>query len=194
MSMRRERAILPDVHTHIAAGEKLGVMGSGYSGLHFELYELDPKRKGNSRWYLDEDPPEGLLNPVNYVQAAAGDPITRQTAPQRHEALKALGLYAGQVFAPWTQASKEALRAAQKLLNLAADGIWGPKTEKAIAGALIGKEAPLPADRPEVETGTTGREVAAGPFDVARVVKAVGISSVILAGASIYWLWRPNRA
>lgn len=133
------RKPLPKKGTFIAAGKRIGEMGIGYSGLHFELYELDLDRKTNSRWYIDQDPPEGLLNPVNYVQTAAGHKVTRETAPQRHEALRELGLYAGTVYAPWTQSSIDALKAAQELLEIETDGVWGPQTEAAIDTALRGE-------------------------------------------------------
>jgi len=130
---------LPKKQTFIEAGKRIGEMGTGYSGLHFELYELDMERKSNSRWYIDKDPPEGLLNPVNYIQTAAGHKVTRATAPQRHEALRDLGLYAGTIYAPWSQASIDALKAAQGELEIEADGIWGPQTEAAIDAALRGE-------------------------------------------------------
>jgi len=136
----------------IKAGQSIGKMGEGYEGLHFELYELDPDRTGNSRWYIDAEPPDGLMNPVNYIQAAAGHRITRESAPQRHEALRKLGVYAGTVSAPWGDTSVEALKTAQTILGLTADGIWGPKTEEAIDTAIRGKPqdggAPKPGGQP----------------------------------------------
>ncbi len=133
------RKPLPKKGTFIEAGKRIGEMGAGYSTLHFELYELDPERKTNSRWWIDQDPPEGLLNPVNYIQAAAGHKLTRSTAPQRHEALRELGLYAGPVFAPWSQTSIDALTVAQETLGIEADGVWGPQTESAIDAAVRGE-------------------------------------------------------
>lgn len=157
------RKPLPAKGTFIEAGKRIGEMGVGYSTLHFELYELDPERKTNSRWYIDQDPPEGLLNPVNYIQTAAGHKVTRETAPQRHAALRELGLYAGTVYAPWSQASIDALKAAQDLLDIEVDGIWGPQTEAAIDAAIRGEAQPnepngKPANggKPSKPTGKPG--------------------------------------
>ncbi|MGB1012753.1 MAG: peptidoglycan DD-metalloendopeptidase family protein [Nannocystaceae bacterium] len=191
----------PKKGTFVAAGKPIGKMGEGYGGLHFELYELDPNRSGNSRWYIDAEPPDGLLNPVNYVQAAAGHRITRETAPQRHEALRELGVYAGTVFGPWTDASTEALKTAQTMLGLTADGIWGPKTEVAIDTTIRGepqtggspssgggksgdtkskdtKTKDTPEDTPEQPT----RATLAGVFSVRNVLiaGAVGVAAALL--------------
>lgn len=127
---------LPKPGTELAAGARIGTMGTAYTGLHFELYEDDGSRTRPNPWFIGKDPPSGLLSPVNYVQAAAGDPQTRETVIQRHDALRRLEVYAGPVRAPWVKASTDALVSAQKLLGLDADGVWGPQTEQAITRAL----------------------------------------------------------
>lgn len=126
---------LPSVGDTFKRGQKLGVMGTAYSGLHFELYK-DDGRTRPSPWRIGEDLPTGLLSPVNYAQAAMGATLTRETIVQRHDALRELGFYVGPTLAPWTKASDTALRAAQTSLGLEADGKWGPKTEAAIDRAV----------------------------------------------------------
>src|SRR5690606_34266526 len=105
----------------------------------------------NSVWWRTEPPPAGLLNPTNYVERMVGDRVSLLQTRQRQEALKLLGHYKGQVDAPWSASSTEALKAAQAALGLDADGKWGPKTEDAIGKALAGK------------TGCTADECHVGP-------------------------------
>ena len=138
--------------------------------LHFELYQASDERTTNSRWWRDKPPPDGLLNPINYLQAAAGLPITLATAPQRHEALKKLGFFSGPTFAPWTDNSKAALLAAQAALGLQPDGIWGPKTDEAIR-ARLGPVSPTP---------TPPRSNLAVAGGVAAALAVVTLTAVIL--------------
>jgi hypothetical protein len=69
-----------------------------------------------------------------------GDKVSLLQTRQRHEALKTLGYFAGDVAAPWSGASTDALKAAQKALGVAVDGKWGPITEDAIQRALASKQ------------------------------------------------------
>ena len=63
----------------LEVGARLGRIGSGYGDmLHFELYQASDERTTNSRWWRDKPPPDGLLNPINYLQAAAGLPRRRR--------------------------------------------------------------------------------------------------------------------
>ena len=90
-------------------------------------------------WWRGEPPPEGLLNPTHYVERMVGDKVSLLQTRQRHEALKTLGHFKGDVAAPWSDASTDALKAAQKALGVAVDGKWGPITEDAIQRALASK-------------------------------------------------------
>ncbi|MGB1017374.1 MAG: peptidoglycan-binding protein, partial [Nannocystaceae bacterium] len=139
---------LPRAGVELQRGDKIGVMGTAYSGLHIELYRDDGRTRPSS-WGIGENPPAGLLSPVNYIQAAMGIPRTRETIVQRHDALRELGFYAGPALAPWTNASEQALQAAQESLEVEADGKWGPKTEAAVTLAL-GRLANRP---PSVDPG-----------------------------------------
>ena len=121
--------------TAVAKGDRLGRVLGSYGMIHFETYKAE-SRKANSIWWKGQRPPKGLLNPTNYVERMVGDRISLVRTVQRHEALRALGHYTGDPAAPWGEASKTALREAQKALGVEADGIWGPNTEDAILAAL----------------------------------------------------------
>jgi len=123
----------------IEAGEPLGVLAQGYGMLHFELYDGAEQLKGNQRWWAGETPPPALRNPLGYVQVAAGMTRTLGTVIERHESLQRLGYYAGALFAPWSDASTQALRAAQAALGVEADGVWGPQTDERVRRALGGR-------------------------------------------------------
>lgn len=126
----------------VPAGTRLGKIAGSYKMLHFELYDGEHELSGNQRWWLGDPPPPALLNPINYLQSAAGQTATRETSPQRHQALRDLGHYSGPVWAPWGEPSEVALRSAQRALGLDVDGQWGPQTEAAIAKALGQTESP----------------------------------------------------
>jgi hypothetical protein len=123
----------------VKKGDKLGVILGSYGMVHLETYEAEG-RKANSVWWKGEPPPDGLLNPANYVERMVGDKVSLLQTQQRHEALKTLGYYTGDVNAPWGTASTEALRAAQQALGVEVDGKWGPNTEDAIQHALAEKQ------------------------------------------------------
>ncbi len=120
----------------IKRGGELGRIVGSYGMLHFETYAATPGRTANSRWWKDDPPPEGLLNPANYVERMVGAKMSLLQTQQRLQALKDLGHYTGDVGAPWGPAAIEALKKAQTALGVEADGKWGPDTEDAIQQAL----------------------------------------------------------
>ena len=128
----------------VRKGEKLGRVLGSYGMIHLETYEAE-QRTANSVWWKSEPPPDGLLNPTNYVERMVGEKGSLLQARQRHEALKALGYFTGDIAGPWTAASTEALRAAQTALGVGVDGKWGPETEDAIQRALAERQG-CPAD------------------------------------------------
>ena len=120
----------------VRKGDKLGRIVGGYGMLHLETYKAEPTRKANSRWYHDDPPPVGLLNPTSYVERMIGDKVSLVQTRQRLEALRELGYYQGDVAAAWSPAATDALKKAQAALGVEADGKWGPVTEDAIQTAL----------------------------------------------------------
>ena len=123
----------------VRKGEKLGCVLGSYGMIHLETYEAE-QRTANSVWWKSEPPPDGLLNPANYVERLVGEKGSLLQARQRHEALKALGYFTGDVAGPWTAASTEALRVAQTALGVGVDGKWGPETEDAVQRALAERQ------------------------------------------------------
>ncbi|MBZ5709372.1 peptidoglycan-binding protein [Nannocystis pusilla] len=119
----------------VRKGDKLGRVLGSYGMIHLETYAAET-RSANSVWWRTEPPPDGLLNPTNYVERMVGDKVSLLQTRQRHEALKTLGYYKGDVGATWGATSTEALRAAQAALGIGVDGKWGPETEDAIQRAL----------------------------------------------------------
>ena len=119
----------------VRKGDKLGRVLGSYGMIHLETYAAE-SRTANSVWWKSEPPPDGLLNPTNYVERMVGDKVSLLQTRQRHEALGALGYYKGDVTAAWGPASTEALRDAQSGLGIGVDGKWGPETEDAIQRAL----------------------------------------------------------
>ena len=141
----------------VRKGDKLGRVLGSYGMIHLETYEA-ASRTANSVWWESEPPPDGLLNPTNYVERMVGDRVSLLQTRQRHEALKVLGYYNGDVAAAWSSASTEALRAAQTALGIGVDGKWGPETEDAIQRALA-QELGCTAD----ECSPTSSELSVGP-------------------------------
>jgi hypothetical protein len=121
----------------VRKGEKLGRVLGSYGMIHLETYAAEG-RTANSVWWKSEPPPDGLQNPTNYVERMVGDRVSLVQTRQRHEALAALGYFAGDVAAGrGAPPSEAALRAAQTMaLGVDVDGKWGPKTEDAIQRAL----------------------------------------------------------
>ena len=122
--------------TRIRRGEKLGRIVGSYGMLHFETYAATPDRAANSRWWREDSPPQGLLNPINYIERMVGSTASLVQTRQRLQALKDLGHYTGDLEAPWDAAAIEALKKAQAALGIQVDGKWGPATEDAIQDAL----------------------------------------------------------
>ena len=120
----------------VRRGEKLGRIVGSYGMLHFETYAATPDRTTNSRWWKEDPAPEGLLNPINYIERMIGANASLLQTRQRLQALKDLGHYTGDVGAPWNDAAVAALKKAQAALGVDADGKWGPATEDAIQKAL----------------------------------------------------------
>ena len=120
----------------VKKGDKLGRIEGGYGMLHLEAYRADPNRSTNSRWWKDDPPPDGLLNPTNYIERMIGDSVSLLQTRQRLQALADLGHYKGDVGAAWGPAAIEALKKAQAALGVTVDGKWGPQTEDAIQVAL----------------------------------------------------------
>jgi hypothetical protein len=139
----------------------------------------------NSRWWKDDDPPEGLLNPINYIERMVGDQISLVQTRQRLQALADLGYYKGSVTAAWGPVAEDALRRAQAALGVAVDGKWGPVTEDAIHGAL---QAPCSSleDCPAGDGAPTGKPTDA--LSSLRIVGAVVMGAAVLTvGGAIYW-------
>jgi hypothetical protein len=120
----------------VKRGDKLGRIVGSYGMLHFETYAATPDRVTNSRWWKDDPPPEGLRNPIHYLERMIGAKASLLQTRQRLEALKQLGHYTGDVDAAWGAPAIDALKKAQAALGVQIDGTWGPETEDAIQRAL----------------------------------------------------------
>jgi hypothetical protein len=151
--------------------------------LHFETYAATPGRTANSRWWKDDPPPEGLLNPINYIERMIGADASLLQSRQRLQALKDLGHYTGDVGAAWNDAATAALKKAQAALGVEADGKWGPATEDAIQKALQPvRHGPVPGRGrgPQHAPASAGRlrivgGVIAG-FAVASLTAAIAVT------------------
>lgn len=124
-------------------GQPIGRVKGSYGMIHFETYS-DPggNRMSNTSWPIGQEPPAGLLNPLNYVQAAAGRPITIANWAQRRAALRELGFYPADQ-GPWGASDIDATVEAQAHLSLEADGIWGPATDDKIRDQLGYTDGPI---------------------------------------------------
>jgi hypothetical protein len=114
---------------------KLGRIVGSYGMLHFETYAATPDRTANSRWWKDDPPPEGLLNPINYIERMVGADaslLQRASASRRSRTSALHRRRRGRV----ERRRHEALKKAQAALGVEADGKWGPATEDAIQKAL----------------------------------------------------------
>lgn len=160
----------------VKTGDKLGRIEGGYGMLHFETYKAEPTRTTNSRWWKDDPPPEGLLNPTNYVERMIGDRVSLLRTRQRLQALRDLGHYQGDVGGTWGPEAVEALKKAQAALGVAVDGKWGPQTEDAVQVEL-GAQVPCDA-LDDCPAGTSTR-----PTDTLRIVGAV-VAGVAVAGVA----------
>jgi hypothetical protein len=169
----------------VKKGDKLGRIAGGYGMLHFEVYQGEPGRTANSRWWKGEPPPEGLLNPTNYVERMVGDKVSLLQTRQRLQALVDLGHYKGDVGAAWGPEAVEALKRAQTALGIAVDGKWGPQTEDAIQVALRAQtpcgEQGCPAGHDEADTDAPGE--ASDVLSPLRIVGAV-VAGLAVAGVA----------
>ncbi|MGB1016026.1 MAG: hypothetical protein ACPG4T_17965, partial [Nannocystaceae bacterium] len=139
----------------------------------------DSVRTANSRWYVGEQPPVGLLNPLNYLQRASGQEATLQTWSQIRDALKKLRLTPA-ASGKWGPQDTSALVEAQAQLNVDPDGIWGPVTELRIREELrrLGHGGPKrPADVPEL----SGPHASGPTALVPAALVAAGVGLVMFA-------------
>ena len=174
----------------VRKGDKLGRIQGSYGMLHFEAYKAEPGRTANSRWWKDDSPPGGLLNPTNYIERMVGAKMSLLQTRQRLQALADLGHYKGDVAAAWGAAAIEALKAAQTALGIGVDGKWGPETEDAIQVAL--KVQTPCGSLEDCDAGAEAQEPAGSAstnlFTGLRIVGLV-VGSITLAGitAAIYF-------
>lgn len=172
----------------VVQGQDIGeLQADKYKMLHFELYVPDPGRKHNSPWYnTEKNAPDGLLNPINYIQVAATGKYTLITPIQRHHALATLGFYKGTIIAPWSSQSKSALKEAQADLKIDVDGAWGPETDTAIQAALrsIDDGEPTVADTNTIGNGHSCRSDSCSTSDDSTVEEAV---------TPVRGFWTPQR-
>lgn len=172
----------------VKPGQKLGRVEAKYKMVHFEMY-FDPgkKRTKNTKWLIENPPPDGLLNPTNVVEQMVGKPPSHITDRQKLEALKQLGWYGGSVADKWSAAATEALKAAQKAYGLDVDGLWGPMTESAIQTALKSKLPGLgqPIPQPGPGVPQPGPNTNPGPLPPLPPLPTPGGSSDSLAPIAI---------
>ncbi len=168
----------------IDKGRPIGRVLGSYGMIHFETY-VDSVRASNSRWYVGEEPPVGLLNPLNYLQRAAGRQVTLQTWSQIRSALAKLGYVPGDS-GPWGQDDKAALLAAQDDLDLDTDGLWGPATEEKIRSEL--KRRGLSVEPPRTSSPSTEDDVSTPKFPTLPVALA---SAGLLAFAG--WMFHRSQ-
>jgi hypothetical protein len=171
----------------VRKGDKLGVILGSYGMVHLETYEAED-RKANSVWWKDEPPPDGLLNPANYVERMVGrqgfagpDAAAPRGAPGRSATTRATSN------AAWGTTSTDALRAAQQSLGVEVDGKWGPNTEDAIQRALIEKQG-CTADECSADTGDESADNANDKSDALAGVGRLGwvvIGGVALVGVAL---------
>ncbi len=177
----------------VRRGEKLGRIVGSYGMLHLEAYAAAPDRIANSRWWRDDPPPPGLLNPINYIERMVGEKASLLLTRQRLQALKDLGHYTGEVDAAWDTAAADALRKAQAALGIQVDGKWGPETEDAIQTALQKScDAPGGCAANEAGDGTTTDVL--NPIRVlGGVVAGLTLASLTAAIAITLRRRRPER-
>lgn len=132
--------------SELEAGHPIGRVQPGYGMVHFETYKDDAYRMGNSRWYIGKPPPEGLLNPLNYLERAAGLEESIQSYSQIRNTLTRLGFHPASS-GPWGDEDIDALIEAQEKYGLEQDGLWGPQSESRLRDAL--KKFPETDQEPE---------------------------------------------
>jgi hypothetical protein len=166
------------VGAKVARGGELGRIVGSYGMLHFETYAATPGRTANSRWWQDDPPPEGLLNPANYVERMVGKDASLLLTRQRLQALADLGYYKGDVGAAWGTEATEALKTAQAALGVAVDGKWGPHTEDAIQNAM--EKGPCNSLE-DCGAGSTSSGASSDALSPMRIVGGV-VAGLTLAG------------
>jgi murein DD-endopeptidase MepM/ murein hydrolase activator NlpD len=170
----------------VTKGQKLGKIVGSYGMLHFETYKAEPTRTANSRWWKDEAPPDGLLNPINYVERMVGKEASLVQTRQRLQALADLGFYKGNVTAPWGPEAEDALRRAQEALGVGVDGKWGPETEDAVQAALQKPCTSLEDCPDEPSPPSTGKS--SDVLSPLRIVGGVVVGAVVFTvGAAVVW-------
>ena len=173
----------------VKKGDKLGRIKGSYGMLHLEAYIADKTRTTNSRWWKDDPPPLGLLNPTAYIERMVGDNVSLLQTRQRLQALAALGHYKGDVAAAWGPAAIEALKKAQAALGIAADGKWGPVTEDAIQTALKAQtpcgsleDCDASESHEQAPPGPTDSPTPAPSSDALQPIRVVG---AVVAGVAV---------
>jgi hypothetical protein len=162
----------------VLRGAHLGRIVGSYGMLHFETYAATPGRTANSRWWRDDPPPEGLLNPINYIERMVGADASLLQSRQRLQALKDLGYYSGDVGAAWNDAAIAALQKAQAALGVEADGKWGPATEDAIQKAL---QSTCATGQCPAEGADPDAPASAGRFRVGGVIAGFAVATLTAA-------------
>jgi hypothetical protein len=166
----------------VKKGDKLGRIEGDYGMLHLEAYKAEPGRTANSRWWKDDPPPEGLLNPTNYVERMVGEKVSLLQTRQRLQALKELGHYTGDVAAAWGPEAVEALKKAQAALGISVDGKWGPETEDAVQVAL---NTQMPCGSLEDCNAGPGAANEAPPTKATDVLGSLRIVGAVVGGLAV---------
>ena len=167
----------------VKRGDKLGRIEGGYGMLHLEVYRGDPTRTANSRWWKDDPPPDGLLNPTNYVERMVGASGSLLQTRQRLQALTDLGHYKGDLAAAWGPEAIEALKRAQAALGITVDGKWGPETEDAIQVAL---QAQTPcASLEDCSVGPGGQPEPGTPARATDALSPLRVVGLVVGGFAV---------
>lgn len=176
-------------------GDPVGRVLGSYGMIHFETY-VDDGRNSNSRWFVSEDPPDGLRNPLNYIERASGQPTSFSTHDLRQQALLDLGYDPDPPGEPWGEKSIAALKQAQDDLGLEVDGKWGPRTEARIQDALdeqiegmhpdCDPDDDAPCQPPTAAAGTRGEPSSDGEDWNLPLWIATGAASLAVVVGGVY--------
>lgn len=170
----------------VSAGQEIGRVQNGYGMVHFEMYRNEPSRTRNTSWKFSDPPPAGLLNPINYVQAMAGRPLSISSYEQIHAALYELGFYDGEFLNRWTDKSGAALAEAQRAYGLEADGKWGEKSNEALRSRVDVRELPCAPSVPAVPP----RLLEPTSWSRLQLAAATLAGAAVLGGAAYAWKGR----